>query len=194
MISIVNIRVCALLLLLSGTVLKGNATTLLEVTFDDTVAQSEFVFEGRVVATETRRSKPGAIPVTYITFEVLDVLKGSALWERVTLGFAGGTIDGRKVFVHGLRMPEMDERGIYFVETMDKELFNPLYGWHQGHFLVTRDASTGAEFVTPVLEGDALHTLSPGTGEYAVPETGYEVAPTIRAFKARVQAQLEDGQ
>ena len=36
-------------------------------------------------------------------------------------------------------MPEIGERGIYFVESLQRRQVHPLYGWSQGHFLVMAD-------------------------------------------------------
>ena len=185
----------ATFLLLSVLPFRIEATTLLAVEFDDVVAKSEFVFEGRVVAQETRRSNSTGSPITFFTFQILDVLKGAGHdREYITLGFAGGTIDGKTVLVHGLRMPEMNERGIYFVESLDKSLFNPLYGWHQGHYLVVEDIATGVQRVRPVIDQDSPLTISPKTGNSVDSETKDLSVPTIHDFKAKVRAQLEETQ
>lgn len=189
-----KIRGFVVLIILCAVAIKVGATTLLKVDFDEVVGQSEFIFEGRVIAKETRRSNRDGNPLTYVTFQVLDVLKGSTDGEIVTLGFTGGAIDGKKIVVQGLRMPVMNERGIYFVESLENEFFNPLYGWHQGHYLVTEDASSGLEYVSPVLEAGAPPTISPLSGEYIVPKEVTSDAPTIRAFKGMIQTQLGGAQ
>ena len=37
------------------------------------------------------------------------------------------------------RIPEMSEQGVYFVESMSRDLINPLIGWSQGHFIIHDD-------------------------------------------------------
>lgn len=185
----------ATFLLLSVLPFRIEATTLLAVEFDDVVAKSDYIFEGQVVAQATRRSNRNGSPFTFFTFQVLDVLKGSEPGrDYITLGFAGGTIDGKSFFVHGLRMPEMNERGIYFVESLDKGFFNPLYGWHQGHYLVVEDIATGVKRVRPVLDQDSPQTIPPKTESLAPSATRDLGMPTIHDFKAKVRAQLEETQ
>ena len=130
---------------------QAQASTILAVSFEEAVQNSELVFEGRVISQETRRSPLDGSPFTYFTFRVLDTLKGSVPTRgEITLGFAGGTIDGMTLEVSDLRMPVLNEKGIYFVESLKSQLVNPLYGWQQGHFLVVKDAVTGVEKVMPV--------------------------------------------
>jgi len=43
------------------------------------------------------------------------------------------------VQVSGLRIPEDGEQGIYFVESVSRDLINPLIGWSQGHFVIVDD-------------------------------------------------------
>jgi hypothetical protein len=151
------------------------ASTILAVSFENIVNNSELIFEGQVVTQETRRSKQDGTPFTYSTFQVLDVIKGRVpAGGYLTLGFAGGTIDGMTLEVHDLRMPVLNEKGIYFVESMDKELVNPLYGWQQGHYLVIKDAGTGVEKVMSVI----------GRRSELV------VAPTVNDFKRSIRSEL----
>lgn len=151
------------------------ASTILAVSFESIVKNSEIIFEGQVVAQETRRSKLDGAPFTYSTFQVLDVIKGSVPeGGEITLGFAGGTINGMTLEVHDLRMPVLNEKGIYFVESMDKELTNPLYGWQQGHYLVIKDTVTGVEKVMSVI----------GRRSELV------VAPTVNDFKRSIRSEL----
>lgn len=177
----------AVIFLLFALPFKIGATTLLEVQFGDVVDNSEFIFEGQVVAQKTMPSKRDGSPYTYFTFQVFDVLKGlKPDSDLITLGFSGGTIDGKTVFVHGLHMPRLHEKGIYFVESLEKEFFNPLYGWHQGHYLVVEDYSMGVERVIPVLE----KSYAP----YVARTMGDVTAPTIRNFKEVIRTSLEGEQ
>jgi hypothetical protein len=157
------------------------ASTILMVSFEDVVKNSELVFEGVVISQETRSSSLNGSPYTYFTFEILDVLKGSApSGEYITLGFAGGTIDGNTLVVHDLQMPALSEKGIYFVESLASQLVNPLYGWQQGHYLVERDAVTGVEKVMPKLT----------TGNEQNRSNELITAPTLSNFKRTIRNQL----
>ena len=74
----------------------------------------------------------------------------------------GGVFNGQIVQVSGMRIPEMDEQGIYFVESMSQDLINPLIGWSQGHFIIvddngTRRISTAGN--QPVLDVEAVSSI-----------------------------------
>jgi hypothetical protein len=159
--------------------LSTQASTILRVSFENVVQNAEFVFEGEVISQETRRSPQDGRPYTYFTFQALDVLKGSyPSGGIVTLGFAGGTIDGMTLEVHDLRMPVLHENGIYFVESLKKQLVNPLYGWHQGHYLVLNGTVTEVGKVTPATRS----------------RTELITAPTVSDFKRAIRSQLGNTQ
>ena len=42
---------------------------------------------------------------------------------------------------------KLDEKGIYFVNSLARQYANPLYGWKQGHFLIETDPYTSREHV-----------------------------------------------
>ena len=74
----------------------------------------------------------------------------------------GGAFNGQIVQVSGMRVPEMNEQGIYFVESMSRDLINPLIGWSQGHFIIvddngTRRVSTAGN--QPVLYVEAVSSI-----------------------------------
>ena len=48
--------------------------------------------------------------------------------------------------VSGSTLPEVGERGIYFVERQNRSQVNPFYGLDQGHFLVIESA--GQQVIT----------------------------------------------
>ena len=153
--------------------------------FEEVVQNSELVFEGVVISQETRRSPLNGSPYTYFTFEILDVLKGNApAGKYITLGFAGGTIDGKTLVVHDLQMPALSEKGIYFVESLARPLMNPLYGWQQGHYLVEKDATTGVEKVMPKIT----------TGNKLSRSNELMTAPTLGNFKRAIRNQLGNTQ
>lgn len=169
LIMILVIGLCAPLIAISSTVLT--------VGLNEVASKSEFIFEGRVLSKETRPSPPDNRPFTYFTFEIIDVIKGSYPNKYIELGFAGGTINGLTMEVTDLQMPELKEKGIYFVESLSKELIHPLYGWNQGHYLVMN--ISGAE---KVVQADMAATQSLST------------APTINEFKQNIRNILEGAQ
>lgn len=121
--------------------LSGNtvATTVLSVDMDKIITESEFVFEGEVLGAEAKLSPENNWIYTYITFAVVDVVKGDYDGKQITLRFTGGTVGEYTFKAHGMVMPKVGERGIYFVESLSRTQVNPLYGWSQGHFLVIHD-------------------------------------------------------
>ena len=158
----------------------------------------ELIFEGRVVGFSTERIRSGLR--TWVEFEVVEVVKGPAVGPTLSLAFLGGTLDGWVDRIGGLRLPEPGERGIYFVESLQRFQVNPLFGWDQGRLRIVL-AGDGRERVVsangqPVVgldpEAPRAKHLVIGTG--SGPASGVEVnpdAPLERALtKARVKAGL----
>jgi len=116
------------------------ASTILQVNTEQLVNQSELVFEGEVLATRSEQASSGYI-YTYVDFLVTDVLIGEFQAGTVLpLRFTGGTVGDLKLDV-GSVIPTLGEHGIYFVESLDKPLTNPLLGWSQGHFKIQQEGS-----------------------------------------------------
>ena len=128
-------------------------TTLLSLSVNSLSEQAEFVFEGEVIAVEAQRSGSRGMVSTYVTFRVIDTLKGDADKGDpgaidIELKFLGGTLNGEVLEVNGSRLPKLGERGVYFVESLSRDLINPLLGWSQGHYLITTNG--GVERMTTV--------------------------------------------
>lgn len=141
---------------------SASATTILGMDIDKVAADAEFVFEGEVIYSETRQDGSSGIISTYVTFRIDDILKGEYSGDSVELKFMGGVFNGQVVEVSGMRIPKMSEQGIYFVESMSRDLINPLIGWSQGHFIIVDDngvrrISTADE--KPVLEVQAVSKI-----------------------------------
>lgn len=166
------------ILLPTGT---AKATTILKFSFNEVVRGAEFIFEGRVMSKETRPSPIDGRPFTYFTFEVIDVIKGSYSGNYIELGFAGGTLGGLTLSVSDMRMPEVEERGVYFVESLTQELIHPFYGWHQGHYLIVTNTQEKVVPVQLVADPDGLKALT-------------ITAPTVGNFKQNVRDIIRGGQ
>lgn len=141
---------------------SASATTILGLDIDSVAADAEFVFEGTVINSETRQDNASGIISTYVTFQINDIIKGDYSGDSAELKFMGGVFNGEIVQVSGMRIPEIDEQGIYFVESMSRDLINPLIGWSQGHFIIiddngTRRISTAGS--QPVLEVQAVSSI-----------------------------------
>ena len=205
---VVTALTCSLCLFAFSTV---SATTILGMDIDRVVADAEFVFEGAVINSETRQDSNSGIISTYVTFQINDVIKGDYSGDSVELKFMGGVFNGQIVEVSGMRIPEMNEQGIYFVESMSRDLINPLIGWSQGHFIIhddngTRRISTAGD--QPVLEVQAVSSIPrsikkplstvEGNSDIAagvMTESSpimIERALTVEEFKSRISNLLEN--
>jgi len=124
-----------------------SASSVRAVNIGEMLDGAELVFEGRVVGHEVRRGAGKRDIFTEVTFEVLDVIKGFSPRDRVTLVFSGGSIAGESLVLSDMHKPPVGERGVYFVESLQRRQVHPLYGWDQGQFIVEPDPRIGAEVV-----------------------------------------------
>lgn len=128
----------------------ARAASVLAVTTDQLVNGSALIFDGRVSRLEVVEQPGSRLLHTLVTFEILDRLKGPDPGPTLELRFLGGAKGDRSLVVSDLRLPSMGERGLYFVEQLDRPQVNPLLGWDQGRFLSGRDPASGAEqILTP---------------------------------------------
>jgi hypothetical protein len=114
----------------------SQASVIRQVSLTEMLQASEFVFEGRVIAVESRFDANQAGIHTRITFEVLDVVKGQHSGRYLELQFLGGTVGDVRLEVSDMHLAELWEKGFYFVESLQRQQVNPIYGWDQGHYLV----------------------------------------------------------
>lgn len=116
------------------------ASSILQINTNQLVNDAELVFEGEVLASRSEQATNGYI-VTYVDFQLFDVIKGDVEAGLIlTLRFTGGVVGNLKMDV-GSRIPKQGERGVYFVESLSRQLTNPLLGWSQGHFRIQQDGS-----------------------------------------------------
>lgn len=134
-------KVC---LLLSLTSVQSFASTILQVDVSYLLSHSTLVFEGKVLSQQPQWNTAHTNIFTAITFRVDDVIKGRYNEPTITLNFSGGIVGNQGMRVSSLVYPQVNKKGIYFVESSDKNLVNPLVGWSQGHFLLETD-SDGVE-------------------------------------------------
>ena len=152
--------------LLAVSALAG-ASTLLRVSVDELTQRAEFVFEGEVVSVQAQRSGARGMISTFVTFNVIDTIKGSASVESIELKFLGGNLEGERLEVNGSRIPELGERGVYFVESLTQDLINPLLGWSQGQYLIQTE--DGVEQVTSVNARPIVSVAAPRSAAAAAP-------------------------
>lgn len=114
----------------------AQATTIIGMDIDELAKRAEFIFEGEVIQSHALENMSTGIINTYVTFNVIDLIKGDSVGNTLELKFAGGELNGEIVEVSGSTLPKLGETGIYFVESIHEDMLNPLLGWSQGHFLV----------------------------------------------------------
>lgn len=126
-----------LLLLLSS--VRGQATVLVEHSFDALVEKSLLIFQGRVLRSEVVETED--LIHTLVWFSVEEVIKGEAQTSELSLRFVGGATDTNSVDIAGQYLPKVGDHAVYFVSDPYGDLVNPLTGWHQGAFLIDTDAT-----------------------------------------------------
>ena len=139
---------------------QANASVILKKSFSQVIQGSELIFEGRVVSKETRPSPINDMPFTYFTFGIIDIVEGDYPDQTIELGFMGGPKGDLVLKIADMRMPEVGERGIYFVTTLNEQYVHPLTGWHQGHYLIMINEQTDMNVVVPVTQQEVLKSPS----------------------------------
>lgn len=137
-----------LLVLCAGLAVTGlRATTVIPPTFDQLVAEAEFIFQGTVTATAPQWVGEGNERhiVTYVTFKVEDPIKGT-LGDSYTIRMFGGTVDGHTMEATDTPRFKVGDRDILFVEHNGTQ-FVPLVGIMHGRFRV-QDQGDGRETIS----------------------------------------------
>jgi hypothetical protein len=122
----------------------ASATTLQDFSFDDLVAQSAFIFVGKVQS--SREELQGELIYTLVSFSVEQTLKGAAPQPTIELRFIGGSANGFNIKVAGQFVPAVGARGVFFVADLNAKQVNPLSGWQQGFFPLMQDGN-GADYL-----------------------------------------------
>lgn len=121
------------------TIATTRSTTVIPPTFDQLVTDAEMIFEGTVSATRSEWVGQGSDRhiVTYVTFKIVDPIKGTPGAES-TLRMFGGTVDGQTMEVADAPRFKVGDRDILFVEHNGTQ-FIPLVGIMHGRFHVQLD-------------------------------------------------------
>lgn len=177
----------------------AHGTSVRAVTMAEMLGQSALVFEGRVVSLQARQDSGTGTIHTYVIFKVLDVLKGEYSNNTIELSFLGGTVGGTTLAAGDMQMLEKGEKGIYFVESLQRRQAHPLYGWSQGHFVVVADERGVERVLTqtrrPVVAmqySSGIQRLSDGIalGVTVTEATDLTQAMTITDFKQQLSTML----
>ena len=196
-----RLAVLGFLILLPSSALAS----ILSVSFGDMLEKSELIFEGKVVSVNQNAFPAAKLPHTCITFEVVEILKGSRSGEAIDLCFLGGTRGKLIMKVPEIKYPEMAENGIYFIGRESSKV-NPIFGWEQGHFIIRKDPASAKSYVTssgerPItgmkLAGEKTGGLSRGVAEgvaTAVPQQLFSEGLIVDQFKQELRLLLGDHQ
>ena len=138
--SSVSLRVsCVLALALVG---PAHATSVRELMLDEIIDTSAIAFQGICTANQTERDSASNMIVTYTTFEVKDVIKGSVGMTH-TIKQIGGVMPGGEAGfrVHGVPTFAVGEEYVVFLAGVSKSGFSSPIGLSQGNFSVKQNAA-----------------------------------------------------
>jgi len=115
------------------------AASVRQTTINEMMAVSELVFEGQVVEVISKLDLDNSGIHTFVTFQILDLIKGKYSQSKIELSFLGGSAGGLTLEISDMHLPVFGEKGVYFVETLQHRQVHPFYGWDQGHFVIKAD-------------------------------------------------------
>jgi len=129
-------------LLAVAAVAPASATSVLPLHLDDIVSDSAAAFEGTCVSNSTQRDPATNLIVTYTTFAVHDVLRGS-FGTQYTIKQLGGEIPGERLGfrAHGIPTFSVGQDYVVFVLPASRLGFSSPVGLAQGRFAVTPGAA-----------------------------------------------------
>ena len=127
--------------------LPARAASVLPLYLEDLAAQSTTVFQGQAIENRTVRDAATGLVVTYTTFEVTDVLKGTA-GKTLEIKQIGGTLSGEAIQYKVLGVPTftVGEEYFVFLAGVSSAGFSSPIGLSQGRFKV--DTTSGAKRVS----------------------------------------------
>jgi hypothetical protein len=130
----------------------ARATTVLPLFLDEIVDTAATAFQGTVLENRTERDPATGLVVTYTTFAVREVIKGT-VGATHTIKQVGGTLpDGAVQFhIHGVPKFKVGEDYVVFLAGVSAAGFSSPIGLSQGRFSVTgapgaRKVANGRDF------------------------------------------------
>lgn len=120
----------------------ANAVSVLPLLLDDIIDTATVVFEGTCIGNRTEREETTNFVVTYTTFAVKDVLKGTVQGTHV-IKQIGGKMPAGELSFHMDGVPTFVVGGDYvvFLAGVSAAGFSSPIGLAQGKFTVQQDAS-----------------------------------------------------
>lgn len=172
------------------------ATTVMPPTFDELVEESEVIFEGIVIAMESKwlgRGDERRIE-TFYTFQVEDRLTGD-LAATLKLQVLGGTVGNETLEVVGAPTFSLGERTLLFVTGNGVQMV-PLVRMMHGCYRIQQDPVSKTSTVAkhdgePVMSKDDIgKSARQGAGRLANPRGQQLSGMTVQAFKEQIRDKL----
>jgi hypothetical protein len=169
------------------------ATTVNAPTFDELVKEAQVIFEGRVTdvrsawvgENETRRIE------SYITFEVLDPIKGRVSSPYV-LQVTGGTVGEVTMQITDAPTFTKGERAVLFIENNGTQVI-PLVGIMHGSYKLKTDPASGREVVAKPNGQPMKSVREIGPAARSAARAPVDFAPiTPGAFKQEIRTRLNE--
>jgi hypothetical protein len=118
--------------------------------FEQTLIDSDFVFQGEVIRKEFALSLPvvddhrsGGVPHTFVTYRIERLIKGKPSPSEVTLRFLGGDVPGvRRTRISQMPMIAEGDRDIVFVRGNGRKAC-PMIRWGEGRIRLSHGTAFG---------------------------------------------------
>jgi len=108
------------------------ATTVMHMSFDELTRKADVIAIGQVTNIDFTAADDASWVYTYVTLDVIDLLKGETSEDTITLRMDGGRISEERVLiVAGMPTFELGEEVVVFVKGNEQRPC-PLLGWGQG--------------------------------------------------------------
>lgn len=129
------------------------ASTFLEISQEELVAQADAVVQGRVIEVQSFWNKQGTAIVTEAVVEVEETVLGRER-SHVRLVTFGGEVDGYVIEAHGFPTFRKGQRLLVFLEPQRKreDGAHRVLGYRQGELEIRQDRQ-GREIAVPMWEG-----------------------------------------
>ncbi len=175
----------------------ARATSVIAPSFEDLVAKADCIFTGNVTGLRSEWTGDGEKRriVTYVTFNVVRVLKGEAA-SPFTLRVLGGTVGTETLEVADAPVFRIGEREVLFVHDNGRQ-FIPLVGIMHGQYRVDaadRITDHAGRPVAQVEDLGAPASLDTALRRRAVATVGNNGAPIALSrtdFEAKIIAKME---
>ena len=169
----------------------ARAASVLQLGVADLVRGSQLIFHGTAVERRIVAGSQDGEIFTRVTFQVHEVVNGPTV-KTLDLDFLGGTLNGVTLEISDMTVPPVGEEGIFFIEQLNRQQVNPIYGWWQGYFVV-RHEQGGRKIVT-TYDLKPIYDVQPSSAIYTggISEGAAEGVVTDGAAKGRLPMSIDD--